>query len=140
MDHENFIAVDELFYGGAGLGRIAAVILVNNLDLTSVDAALRIDLVVDRDRAVIDRIAVHAGRSGQRAEHADLDGGGGHAGLGERRACCAGKNSHRDGRFANVMHDGRHASLPCSRFDAALPVEILIDNVIQPPYAGQRGA
>jgi hypothetical protein len=81
VDHEHLVAVDQLLHRGARLGRVAGVVLVDDLDLAPVDAAGVVDLLVEGDRAVVDRVAEDAGRTGQRSVHPDLDRGVGDADL-----------------------------------------------------------
>jgi len=89
VDHEHLVAVDQLLDRRARLGGIAGAVLVNDLDLAAVDAALVVDVLVERDRAVVDRVAVDTGGAGQRAEHADLDRRVRHAVFRDRWRCRA---------------------------------------------------
>ena len=73
MNREHLVAMDELLDRCPRLGRIASAVLVDDFDLASVYSALIIDRAIDRDGAVVDRIAVNADRAGERSEHAELD-------------------------------------------------------------------
>src|SRR3546814_6128691 len=68
------IKVDQFFYGRHRLGRIACGVLIHDLELAAIDAAVSIRVFVQSDSPIVYGVSPQAGGTGQGAEHANLYG------------------------------------------------------------------
>src|SRR3546814_2770798 len=70
VNNEDMIKVDQFFYGRHRLGRIACGVLIHDLELAAIDAAVSIRVFVQSDSPIVYGVSPQAGGTGQGAEHA----------------------------------------------------------------------